>query len=80
MFRKSLYAVALVIPTVALSTAAFAGEGYQGGPKSDLPKATQLQTAQPFEPYKPYAQAVEVRKGKHVYQGGPWTNIPMASH
>jgi hypothetical protein len=79
MFRKSLFALALVIPAVALSTATFA-DSYQGGPKVSLAKATQSQVAQQFEPNKPYAQAVEERKGRHVYQGGPWTNIPMASH
>jgi hypothetical protein len=79
MFRKSLVAAALVIPAVALSTAAYGGQNYQGGPKSGA-NATQSQTTQQFEPNKPYAQAVEERKGRHVYQGGPWTNIPMASH
>jgi hypothetical protein len=79
MLRKSLLAAALVVPA-ALSTAAFAGQAYQGGPKSSVSKATQPQTIQQFEPNKPYAQAVEERKGKHVYQGGPGTNIPMATH
>jgi|GEM_PF-3047625 len=80
MFRKSLFALALVIPAVALSTATYADQAYQGGPKVSLAKATQSLAAQQFEPNKPYAQAVEERKGRHVYQGGPWTNIPMASH
>ncbi len=79
MFRKSLFAFALVVPAAALSTATYADQTYQGGPKSGA-KATQTQTAQQFEPNKPYAQAIEGRKGRHVYQGGPWTNIPMASH
>ena len=79
MFRKSLFAAALVIPAIALSTATFAGQAYQGGPKSGA-NTTQSQTAQRFEPNKPYAQALEERKSRHVYQGGPWTNIPMASH
>ncbi len=80
MFKKSLLAAALVVPAIALSTASYAGQAYQGGPKSGLTKATQSQAARQFEPNKPYAQAVEERKGRHVYQGGPWTNIPMATH
>lgn len=79
MFRNSLFAVALVIPAMALSTATYADQTYQGGPKSATAKATQSQAKQ-FEPNKPYAQATEERKGRHVYQGGPGTNIPMASH
>jgi hypothetical protein len=80
MLRKSLFAVALVIPAIALSTTTYAGQAYQGGPKSGLTKATQSQAVGQFQPNKPYAQAVEERKGRHVYQGGPWTNIPMATH
>ena len=79
MLRKSLLAVALVIPAVALSTATYAEQTYQGGPKSALAKTAQAQAKQ-FEPNKPYAQLVDERKVRHVYQGGPWTNIPMASH
>ena len=36
MFTKSLIAAALVVPAFALSSAAFAGHVYQGGPKSGL--------------------------------------------
>ncbi len=36
MFKKSLIAAALVVPAFALSSAAFAGQVYQGGPKSGL--------------------------------------------
>lgn len=79
MFRKSLFAVALVIPAVSLSAATYA-QSYQGGPKSGIAKATQSQAAKQFEPNKPYAQALEERKGRHVYQGGPQSTIPHASH
>lgn len=75
MFTKSLFAAALLIPVVALSGVTYAGQTYRGGPKS----GTVTKTA-PAEPNKPYAQAVEERKGKHVYQGGPQSTIPHASH
>jgi hypothetical protein len=80
MFRKSLFAVALVFPAVALSTATYADQSYRGGPKSGVASVTQSQAAKQFEPNKPYAQAIEERKGKHVYQGGPRSTIPHASH
>ena len=80
MFRKSLFAAALVIAGLAFSSASFAGQAYQGGPKSGASSIRIASSAQPFEANKPYAQAVEERKGRHVYQGGPWTNIPMATH
>ena len=68
MFTKSLIAAALA---VALSSAAFAGQAYQGGPKSGLST-----NAQSFEANKPYAQDVSARAGKHIYQGGPKTATP----
>ncbi len=68
MFTKSLIATALA---VALSSAAFAGQAYQGGPKSGL-----TASAQRFEVNKPYAQDVSARAGVHVYPGGPKTTIP----
>ena len=71
MFKKSLIAAALVVPAIALSSAAFAGQAYQGGPKSGLST-----NAQSFEANKPYAQDVTVRAGKHIYQGGPKTTTP----
>lgn len=71
MFKKSLIAAALVVPAIALSSAAFAGQAYQGGPKSGLST-----NAQSFEANKPYAQDVTARAGKHLYQGGPKTTTP----
>ena len=71
MFKKSLIAAALVVPALALSSAAFAGQAYQGGPKSGLST-----NAQSFEANKPYAQDVSARAGKHIYQGGPRTVVP----
>jgi hypothetical protein len=71
MFKKSLIAAALLVPAVALSSAAFAGQVYQGGPKSGL--TARVQT---FEANKPYAQDVSARAGKHIYQGGPKTATP----
>ena len=71
MFKKSLIAAALLVPAVALSSAAFAGQVYQGGPKSGL--TARVQT---FEANKPYAQDVTARAGKHIYQGGPKTATP----
>ena len=74
MFTKSLIAAALVVPAVALSSAAFAGQVYQGGPKSGL--TARVQT---FESNKPYAQLVpdtRAATSKHVYQGGPKTATP----
>ncbi len=68
MFTKSLLAAALA---VALSSAAFAGQAYQGGPKSGL-----TTRAQSFEVDKPFAQDVSARAGGHVYWGGPKTTIP----
>ena len=74
MFKKSLIAAALVVPAFALSSAAFAGQVYQGGPKSGLSAS-----AQTFEANKPYAQFVPDNRAatsKHTYQGGPKTS-PM---
>jgi hypothetical protein len=71
MFKKSLIAAALVVPALALSSAAFAGQAYQGGPRSGLST-----NAQSFEANKPYAQDLNARAGKHIYQGGPKTVIP----
>ena len=74
MFTKSLIAAALVVPAFALSSAAYAGPVYQGGPKSGI-----TATAQTFEANKPYAQAVPNNRavaGKHIYQGGPKTVTP----
>ncbi len=74
MFKKSLIAAALVVPTFALSSAAFAGQVYQGGPKSGLSTS-----AQTFEADKPYAQFVPDNRAatsKHTYQRRPKTVIP----
>ena len=71
MFKKSFIAAALLVPAVALSSAAFAGQAYQGGPKSGLTVRVQS-----FEANKPYAQDVTARAGKHIYQGGPKTATP----
>ncbi len=74
MFKKSLIAAALVVPAFALSSAAFAGQVYQGGPKSGL-----TASAQTFEANKPYAQFVQdtlVATSKQTFQRGPNTLIP----
>ena len=74
MFKKSLIAAALVVPAFALSSAAFAGQVYQGGPKSGLSAS-----AQTFEANKPYAQFVPDNRAatsKHRDQGGPKTVKP----
>ena len=74
MFKKSLIAAALVVPTFALSSAAFAGQVYQGGPKSGLSAS-----APTFEANKPYAQFVPDNRAatsKHTYRGGRKTLIP----
>jgi hypothetical protein len=74
MFTKSLIAAALVVPAFALSSAAYAGPVYQGGPKSGISTS-----AQTFESNKPYAQLVpntRAATSKHVYQGGPKTTSP----
>jgi hypothetical protein len=74
MFKKSLIAAVLVVPAFALSSAAFAGQVYQGGPKSGLSAS-----AQTFEANKPYAQFVPNNRAatsKHTYQGRPKTVIP----
>ena len=74
MFKKSLIAAALVVPAFALSSAAFAGQVYQGGPKSGLSAS-----AQTFEANKPYAQFVPDNRAatnKHQYQAGPKTVKP----
>ncbi len=74
MFKKSLIAAALVVPAFALSSAAFAGQVYQGGPKSGLSTS-----AQTFEADKPYAQFVPDNRAatsKHTYQRRPRTVIP----
>ena len=74
MFKKCLIAAALVVPAFALSSAAFAGQVYQGGPKSGL-----TASAPTFEANKPYAQFVPDNRaatGKHRYQAGPNTVKP----
>ncbi len=74
MFKKSLFAVTLVVPALALSSAASAGQVYQGGPKSGLSTS-----AQTFEANKPYAQLVPTYRpatNKHTYRGGPQTMTP----
>jgi hypothetical protein len=74
MFKKSFFAAALVVPAFALSSAAFAGQVYQGGPKSGLSAS-----AQTFEANKPYAQFVPDNRtatSNHTYRGGPKTLIP----
>jgi len=74
MFKKSLIAAALVVPAFALSSAAFAGQVYQGGPKSGL-----TASAPTFEANKPYAQFVPDNRAatsKHPYQAGPKTVKP----
>jgi hypothetical protein len=69
MFKKSLIAAALLVPAIALSSAAYADMVYQGGPKSGL--TARVQT---FEANKPYAQDVSARAGTH--QGGPKMTAP----
>jgi hypothetical protein len=74
MFKKSLIAAALVVPAFALSSAAFAGQVYQGGPKSGLSAS-----APTFEANKPYAQFVPDNRAatrQHRYQAGPKTVKP----
>ena len=74
MFKKSLVAAALVVPAFALSSAAFAGQAYQGGPKSGL-----TASAPTFEANKPYAQFVPDNRAatsKYRYQAGPKTVKP----
>ena len=74
MFTKSLIAAALVVPALALSSAAYAGPNYRGGPKSGITTSTPT-----FESNKPYAQFVPDTRpstNRHVYQGGPKTAIP----
>ena len=73
MFKKSLIAAVLLVPAVALSSTAFAGQVYQGGPKSGLSTNAQSQS---FEANKPYAQDFTARAGNHIYQGGPKTTTP----
>jgi hypothetical protein len=74
MFIRTLTATALVIPAIALSSAAYAGAVYQGGPKSDVTRAAASQT---FETKKPYAQYVpgtgtlSPTTKKHLYKSGP---------
>lgn len=71
MFTKTFIAVALVIPALALSSPAFAGGTYQGGPKSGL------WTSSPtVETNKPYAEVVSPTSNRHIYQGGPKSTIP----
>ncbi len=72
MFKKSLIAAALVVPALALSSAAFS-QAYQGGPRGGL--ATRTQTVDS----KPYAQFVTDSRAalnKYGYQGGPETAAP----
>jgi hypothetical protein len=74
MIKKSLIAAALVVPAFALSSAAFAGQVYQGGPKSGLSAS-----APTFEANKPYAQFVPDNRAatsKHTYRRGPKTLAP----
>jgi hypothetical protein len=69
MFKISLVAAVLVVRALALSSAAFAGQVYQGGPKSGLTARVQS-----FEANKPYAQDLTARAGAH--QGGPKMTAP----
>lgn len=74
MLTKTLIAAALAIPALALSSAAFAGQVYQGGPKSGISRNVQT-----VEINKPYAQLVpgtRVGTSTHVYQGGPKSTMP----
>jgi hypothetical protein len=64
-----------MVPAFALSSAAYAGPVYQGGPKSGI-----TTSGPAFEANKPYAQFVpgaRAAAGKHVYQGGPKTATPQ---
>ncbi len=66
MLTKTLIAAALVVPALALSSAAFAGSTYQGGPKSGLWTNTpSVQTN------TPYAEVVQPTVNRPIYQGGP---------
>ena len=78
MLRKTLFAVTLAVPAVAISAPAHA-ETYQSGPKPATVRNVPSQ-AKTFEPNRPYAQDLEKRKGKHLYQGGPRSTIPHANH
>ncbi len=72
MFTKTLIAAALVMPALALSSTAFAGGTYQGGPKSGLWTNSPSQTV---ETNKPYAQIGQSTTNRHIYRGGP--NSPV---
>lgn len=74
MFKKSLIAAALLVPALALSSAAFAGQVYQGGPKSGL--TARVQTFEANKPYAQFVPGVRAATGKHIYQGGPKTATP----
>jgi hypothetical protein len=78
--KKSIFFAAIAASALAPSGASFAGEAYQGGPKSGVARTTQSALAGQYRGSEAYAQAVKERKGRHVYQGGPWTNVPMATH
>jgi hypothetical protein len=72
MFKKSLILAALLVPAVALSSAANA-QAYQGGPRGVLVVKTQ-----PVD-NKPYAQFVPNTRGvshQHIYNGGPKASAP----
>ncbi len=71
MSTKILIAAALVVPALALSSTAFAGGTYQGGPKSGL-----WNNSPTVETSKPYAEIVQPTDNRHVYQGGPKSTIP----
>jgi hypothetical protein len=66
MFTKTFIAVALVVPALALSSTAFAGGTYQGGPKSGL-----WTNSPTVETNKPYAEIVSPTSNRQIYQGGP---------
>ena len=70
MSTKTLIAAVLIVPALALSSSAFAGGTYQGGPKSGL-----WNNSPSFETKTPYAEIVQPTN-RHVYQGGPKTTIP----
>ncbi len=72
MSTKTLIAVALVVPALALSSTAFAGGTYQGGPKSGLWN----NNSPTVETNKPYAEVAPATNNRHIYQGGPKTTIP----
>jgi hypothetical protein len=75
MFTKSLIAAALVVPAFALSSAAYAGPVYQGGPKSAISVSVPNQTVD-SKPYAQYVPDARVGTRKHIYQGGPKTVTP----